>query len=443
MPQKKILIAVVQFPGTNCELEAVRACQRNGMKAELFRWNDKRTFAKFDGVILAGGFSYEDRGRSGLIASRDSILEKIFILAKRGGVVLGICNGAQILVESGLVPNFELGKSTLALTHNRRVQNGKVVGTGFFNTWTHIKPCAKKPNAFNQFSDQVLRVPIAHAEGRFFSEDTNLWSKIIDHEQNAFVYCNKLGEILPEFPINPNGSVLNLAGVTNPMGNVMALMPHPERTIIGNPIFRSIRKWIEEKTRKPTLSFSTRRFGIKAQRETLSAKIGAKPKADVEFFVKLKITDNEALSVGKAANLKLVKFRWFKLNFVPSFFRNSNEKIIKILEKIILSGELLNTEKETVFVKFKGKFWRTSQSAKLISAKFFLPKNRILACERETSSDESHTTNLNHILASSKISCLKSGTVWSSSDKKSSTKFNQAIHNNFFHHPASMQLINI
>ena len=150
------------------------------MTGEVFRWNEKKSLAQFDGAILAGGFSYEDRGRSGLIASKDPLTLEIFNLAKRGGVVLGICNGAQILVETGLVPNFEFDKSTLALTRNRRVKNGEVVGSGYFNDWIFVRPQKIRANAFNQFDEEFLRIPIAHAEGRFFSEDADLIAKIVE-----------------------------------------------------------------------------------------------------------------------------------------------------------------------------------------------------------------------------------------------------------------------
>ncbi len=425
-------IAVIQFPGTNCELETFRAIEQNGMQAEHFRWNEKKSLRNFDGAILAGGFSYEDRGRSGLIASKDPLLKEVFALAKRGGVVLGICNGAQILVETGLVPNFEFGKSVIALTQNRRVKNGVTQGSGYFNEWIWVKPGSEKPNAFNQF-EKPIRIPIAHAEGRFFSEDAELLTKIVEQNLNAFVYCDANGEILPEFPTNPNGSILNLAGISNTAGNVCALMPHPERTFEGDPIFVSMRKWI---TSPLTHHFSG---GISAKIPTTKfrvkipvTKIVPKPKVNVEFFVSLKITDNEALSVGKAANLKLVKFQWFGLDF-------SGTK--KDLEKIIFGGDLLNAEKEEVFVKFDKETLKFSKSDGLVLAKFSLPKNRILASEKERGLDESLMENLNQTLEKKAVQNLQSGILWSSMENK--TKFEKAVVANFFHHPSSYSLLKV
>jgi len=421
-------IAIIQFPGTNCELETLRAVERNGMQAEIFRWNEKKNLAQFDGAILAGGFSYEDRGRSGLIASKDPLVEKIFALAKRGGVVLGICNGAQILVETGLVPNFEFGKSTLALTRNRRVQNDKVVGENFFNNWVFLRANQERKNAFNNFEEKILRIPIAHAEGRFFSEDADLISKIVDENLNAFTYCDEDGEIRPEFPTNPNGSILNLAGVTNAAGNVCALMPHPERTTVGDPIFQSIRKWMDGKIEKP----KTRQ--IKFAKAV--SKISKKQKNAVELFVKLKITDNEALSVGRAAGINLEKFRFFGFDFSGK----SNPPAAKeLIEKIIRSGDLLNTEKEDIFVRFEGKIFKFVKEQGLVTTKFELPKNRILAREKETSLDDSHEKNLNQRLGKATIQNFMSGVLWGSAESKSS--FEKAIARNFFHHPAAQFLI--
>jgi len=417
-------IAVIQFPGSNCELETARAIERNGMLTKHFRWNEKKSLAQFDGAVLVGGFSYEDRGRSGLIASKDPLTKKIFTLAKRGGVVLGICNGAQILVETGLVPNFEFGKSVLALTQNRRVKNDEVVGENFFNEWIFVRPNRARTNAFNQFSKEILRIPIAHAEGRFFSNDADAISKIVKENLNAFIYCNKSGEIQPKFPINPNGSVLNLAGVSNSAGNVLALMPHPERTIVGDPIFQSIKKWITGEVVKPTPR------KIKFTRPI--SKISVGKKTDIEFFVKLKITDNEALSVGRTAGLNLEKFRFFSFDF-----KSRNVE----LEKIIRGGSLLNTEKETVFVKFHEKIFQFSKERGLVPAKLKLPVNRILAREKDTTLDDSREKNLNQQLGKNTIKNFASGVLWATNDAK--IKFEKAIAANFFHHPAATNLSKI
>ncbi len=421
--RNKPKIAVIQFPGSNCELETARAIKRSGMTAEHFRWNEKKSLSKFDGAVLVGGFSYEDRGRSGLIASRDPLLKEVFALAKRGGVVLGICNGAQILVETGLVPNFEFGKSVIALTHNRRVKDGVVQGSGYFNDWVWVKPGGEKANAFNQF-DEPIKIPIAHAEGRFYSEDADLLAKIVGNDLNAFVYCDASGEIVPTFPTNPNSSVLNLAGISNSAGNVCALMPHPERTTAGDPIFKSMKKWIMGKDKGQRIKDKVLNV------QTPATKTIPKPKVSVELFVKLKITDNEALSVGKAAGLSLEKYKWFGLDGSISQ---------AVLEKIIRSGDLLNAEKEDVWGKMNGKTFKFSKDKGLTPAKLDLPKNRVITHEKESSSEESKAASINKTLGARTVKSLWAGVLWGENESKS--KFEKAVKTNFFHHPAAMELI--
>jgi len=394
------------------------------MEAEYFRWNEKKSLAKFDGAVLVGGFSYEDRGRSGLIASKDPLLKEVFALAKRGGVVLGICNGAQILVETGLVPNFDFGKSVIALTRNRRVKDGVVQGSGYFNEWIWVKPGGNKPNAFNQFT-KPIKIPVAHAEGRFFSEDPDLLTKIVENDLNAFIYCDEAGEVLPTFPTNPNASVLNLAGVSNLAGNVCALMPHPERTKAGDPIFRSIKKWLTEGRSKKS---EVRSLKVK----TPTTKTLPKPKVDAELFVKLKITDNEALSVGKAAGLKLEKYKWFGLS-------GSVKK--DALEKIIRSGDLLNTEKEDVWVKTGNKALKFSKDKGLIATSLKLPKNRIIAREKESSPEQAKLESINKTLGKKAVKKLYAGMLWGESESK--VKFEKVVKEHFFHHPSAMQLVKI
>lgn len=411
-------IAVILFPGTNCELETVAALKRNRFVPEILRWNEKKSLKNYAGAVIPGGFSYEDRGRSGLIASRDPMMQEIFALAKRGGVVLGICNGAQVLVESGLTPNFEFGKSPLALTHNRRVKNGKVMGSGYYNAWVNLKANTARVNAFNQFpEDTILHVPVAHGEGRFFTEDPKLIEQLVENGQNAFFYVTPKGEIDATFPTNPNASILNLAGVTNPAGNVLALMPHPERCAAGDVIFASIYRWITGKVKKP----KTPKFVVKLP----VSKILLKPKVNVELFVSLIITDNEALSVSAAAKLNLVKYRYFGLDF---------EGDENALEKIIRSGDLLNPEKEAVVAKINGKTLRFDKKKGWTEAEFQLLGNKALVVARDTSSDIAKGKSL------AKVKMLRSGMLWFSSDAKK-TDFEKAVKGGFFHHPAAQDLV--
>ncbi len=218
-------IAVILFPGTNCEEETKRACESVGIKADIVRWNNTKELRNFDGYILPGGWSYEDRIRAGVIAAKDRVVEIIKEEAEKGKVVLGICNGCQILVEAGIIPGLK-DKVQMALAPNI---NPFI--DGFYCTWVRIKNYSKRKTAFNlkMEPNQVINIPIAHAEGRFTTNDKLLIQQLIRNDQLLFRYCDEAGNIIDKFPINPNGSLINIAGVTNKEGNVLAMMPHPER----------------------------------------------------------------------------------------------------------------------------------------------------------------------------------------------------------------------
>jgi phosphoribosylformylglycinamidine synthase len=133
-------IAVITFPGNNCETESLRAATRNGFDAQLVLWNEVEKIGNFDAYFLIGGFSFEDRGRSGAIAAREEIFDAIRKEAKKGKVILGVCNGAQMIVESGLISVGE-NPVPFAIAENvRRDTEGKVLGTGYYNVWVNIKP---------------------------------------------------------------------------------------------------------------------------------------------------------------------------------------------------------------------------------------------------------------------------------------------------------------
>ena len=224
------------------------ACRRVRMNPVEFLWNEPaNNLTDLNGYIIIGGFSYEDRSRSGVIAALDPIIKQIKVEAAKGKPVLGICNGAQILVESGLVPGLIDDQLGMALTDNKRVQGGHVVGVGYYNTWANLK-MSTYPNrcAFTRHlkPDEWINVPLAHGEGRFIIPD-DLLEKMIANDQTIFLYCDKDGRIVDEFPINPNGSMYNIAAICNPAGNVMAMMPHPERTENGDAIFSSMKNYIE------------------------------------------------------------------------------------------------------------------------------------------------------------------------------------------------------
>ncbi|KKW40802.1 MAG: Phosphoribosylformylglycinamidine synthase I [Candidatus Peregrinibacteria bacterium GW2011_GWA2_54_9] len=253
-------IAVLSFPGNNCEVESIRAVRRAGMDALYFRWNDDTEKLKdVDGYFIPGGFSYEDRGRAGMVAARDPLMDFIRSEAKEGKPVIGNCNGAQILVESGLIPLGEQLQMCLA----RNVVGGEAVG--FLNEWVFITPTCARNRCVTSDWEGVMTLPIAHGEGRFVTKDSGLIDELRKNDQIAFSYCDAQGNVSEDPVTTPNGSAFAIAGICNPAGNVVALMPHPERTEGGSPYFVSLKRWVQNKVR-PTFHEISRKGSIQRRR---------------------------------------------------------------------------------------------------------------------------------------------------------------------------------
>jgi len=239
-------VALIFFPGSNCERETALAIKRAGMVPVECLWNDDLIrLATFDAYVLMGGFSYEDRSRAGIIAALDPVMTLIKEQNALGKPVLGICNGAQILVQSGLVPGLDCAE--LALTENKRMSDGKLLGLGFYNAWHYIRLSEEaRPTAFtlNFNFKNVIRLPVAHGEGRFVVSE-NCLQQLKDRGLILFQYCDQGGEVSPDFPVNPNGSMANIAALANEAGTAMAIMPHPERSVDGDVIFASLREYLQ------------------------------------------------------------------------------------------------------------------------------------------------------------------------------------------------------
>ena len=340
-------IAIIQFPGSNTERETIMACERVGLDPVEFLWNENADFLEsYQGYILVGGFSYEDRSRSGVIAALDPIVAQIKVEATKGKPILGICNGAQILVESGLIPGFNQHQLGVALTDNKRIRKNQVIGVGYYNVWANLK-MTTEPNrsAFTRHLSKGdhIHIPLAHGEGRFIMSD-DLLKELIDNEQTVYQYCDQSGTIVDEFPINPNGSIYNIAALCNKEGNIMAMMPHPERTTNGDAIFSSLKEYIDEKI--PLTSHKL--ISKKPQFEILTY---SPEKESTEWVIDQIITDNTEASVEKALHNK---------GFDITVKRQAHwELSIKgdqksILDSINSSGELYNSNKEYLSKTLKG-----------------------------------------------------------------------------------------
>lgn len=202
---------VVTFPGSNCDEDMVYVLQDiMGQKVERL-WHKDTDLKGVDFVVLPGGFSFGDYLRSGAIAKLSPIMGEVINHAKKGGYVLGICNGFQILTESGLLDG--------ALLHNN---NQKFICKNVF-----LQPASKSAAISKGLEEnKAFKIPIAHGEGRFYAAD-DVMKKIEDNDQIIFKYCDAQGIVTEES--NPNGALLNIAGITNAKKNVFGMMPHPER----------------------------------------------------------------------------------------------------------------------------------------------------------------------------------------------------------------------
>ena len=205
------MIGVLQFPGSNCDLDVLRALQDVVDTEARFIFFKDRDISDLDGLVVPGGFSYGDHLRGGAIAARMPVMEEVKKLADDGKPIIGICNGFQVLCESGLLPG--------TLSPN--------LSTKFICKWVNLR-AENVSSAFTKLYSKgdVIRMPIAHGEGRFLCDGVTL-QELKENDQIAFKYCSPGGEISEG--ANPNGSVENIAGVCNKEGNVFGIMPHPER----------------------------------------------------------------------------------------------------------------------------------------------------------------------------------------------------------------------
>ncbi|HEX3035258.1 MAG TPA: phosphoribosylformylglycinamidine synthase subunit PurQ [Thermodesulfobacteriota bacterium] len=226
---------VVVFPGSNCDHDCYHVIKHVFDQGCEFVWHEERNLEGLDCVILPGGFSYGDYLRTGAIARFSPVMRGVEKFAKSGGLVIGICNGFQILVEAGLLPGALIRNTSLKFVCkwvNILVQNNNTPFTNLMKV------------------GDILRIPVAHGDGNYFAHPDDV-RKLNQNSQVVFRYCDEKGRTTLES--NPNGSIENIAGICNPDRNILGMMPHPERCseeILGGkdgrPIFESIISWLEK-----------------------------------------------------------------------------------------------------------------------------------------------------------------------------------------------------
>jgi phosphoribosylformylglycinamidine synthase len=207
----KIKFGVVVFPGSNCDHDAYYSLKKVLGYDVNFLWHKDTDLQKSDVIILPGGFSYGDYLRTGAIARFSPIMNSVVSFAESGGIVMGICNGFQILLEAGLLPGVMIKNKSLQFVCKDvylTVENKDTIFTKEIN------------------SNEKLKIPVAHGDGNYFADEKTL-KELVENKQIVFQYSSKNGKISEDD--NPNGSVMNIAGIINKKGNVLGMMPHPER----------------------------------------------------------------------------------------------------------------------------------------------------------------------------------------------------------------------
>lgn len=201
---------VVVFPGSNCDKDIILALENTINQQVVELWHKDTDLKGCDVIFLPGGFSFGDYLRSGAIAKFSPIMKKVIAFGEKGGYVIGICNGFQILTESGLLPG--------ALLHN--------ISNKFICKNINLKVVNTDTLVTKKFKKNIIKIPIAHGEGRYFADEKTI-NSLFENNQVIFQYCNENGET--ESSANPNGSLSNIAGICNKNRNIFGMMPHPER----------------------------------------------------------------------------------------------------------------------------------------------------------------------------------------------------------------------
>lgn len=405
-------IAVLTFPGNNCEQETLRALKNEGFTGEIFLWNQpSEDLNAFDGVVIPGGFSFEDRGRSGIISAQEPVFRVLREMASKGIPILGICNGAQMLVESGLIlEDSSRNIPAVSLLRNKRINNqGTILGTGYYHNWVTMMPVNKK-TPFSNINHTIF-APIAHGEGRF-TAPKEVEDEILKKNLIVFQYVTKDGELDSHYPTNPNGSLHNAAALCNPKGNVVAIMPHPERSESGQEIFKTFAEFFKapwELNNEEKTNFS---FG---ERTLLSPR-----STDIEILVMLKITDKTQKSFETVLrkkynnpNINIVRAEQWKISFKNTL--SQDEKFLRAQE-IITSHELLNTNKQSTLVKISDVYYLFTKSHGFEKIEKEFLKSSFSVQEKEDFVGDSKTVHLNQLFPEYGIKQISYAIAWEVSE---------------------------
>lgn len=225
---------VVVFPGSNCDRDCFHVAETVLGQEARFLWHKETDLSGIDCIIIPGGFSYGDYLRAGAIASRSPIVGSIIDFAKKGGLVAGVCNGFQVLTETGLLPG--------ALMRNRGLTF--VCKDIFLRVFNNKTPFTSRYRA-----NDTVPMPVAHMDGNYFADNDTV-KMLNDNNQVVFRYCTEDGKVTDE--ANPNGAIENIAGICNKGGNILGMMPHPERVSEelltgagGKKLFESVVDWVK------------------------------------------------------------------------------------------------------------------------------------------------------------------------------------------------------
>ncbi|MFH1422672.1 MAG: phosphoribosylformylglycinamidine synthase I [Planctomycetota bacterium] len=221
---------VLRTAGTNCDKETCYAFELAGARCDLIHvkrlTEGKCLLSDYDILVIPGGFSYGDDIAAGRVLANEikhSVYDQLRRFTERGGLVLGICNGFQVLVKLGLLPNIDS-------SYRQQVSLAWNSSNRFEDRWVYLKATSSK-SVFVE-KGQMLYLPIAHAEGKIVLENEETKEKLVTNDQIVFKYVDKNGNA-GKYPVNPNGSILDIAGICDPIGRVLGVMPHPERHIFG------------------------------------------------------------------------------------------------------------------------------------------------------------------------------------------------------------------